>query len=163
MNDPIWTAWTRKRIGLREIKGPNHAPGILAAIKRVGARRLGITVKDDETAWCGTEMADAMVAAGIEPPSIAVRAKSWATWGIPVTPRLGAILVFGRDGGGHVGQYVGEDKTRFYVLGGNQSNMVNIMPIGKARLIACRWPEGIPADTRPVLMTLAMAASQNEA
>lgn len=162
MSDPIWTAYGRKQIGTREIKGPKHEPKIMAMVNRT-KRFLGITVKDDETPWCGTFMADCAIAAGFEPPPIAVRASSWGTWGQPTTPRLGAILVFSREGGGHVGQYVGEDKDRYYVLGGNQSNMVSIAPILKSRLTACRWPLGVPVTTRPQLMTLAMATSQNEA
>ena len=162
MSDPIWLAYARKQFGIREIKGPKHEPRIMAMIKRT-ARFLGITVRDDETPWCGTFAADCMLAAGISPPPIAVRASSWGTWGQPTTPRLGAILVFSRQGGGHVGFYVGEDKTRFYVLGGNQSNMVNIMPIEKSRLTATRWPAGIGISTKPQLMTMAMASSQNEA
>ena len=35
---------------------------------------------------------------------------------------LGDILTFKRNGGGHVGLYVGEDKDCYHVLGGNQGN-----------------------------------------
>ena len=162
MSDPIWLAYARKQFGTREIKGPRHEPKILAMIKRIG-KWAGVTIKDDETPWCGTFAADCVLAAGINPPPIAVRASSWATWGQPTTPRLGAILVFSRQGGGHVGFYVGEDGHRFYVLGGNQGNMVNIMPIERSRLTACRWPAGIGQSTTRQLMTMAMASSQNEA
>jgi uncharacterized protein (TIGR02594 family) len=163
MTTPFWIDYAQKQIGLREIKGARHEPRILAMIKRIG-RWAGVTIKDDETPWCGTFAADCMLAAGINPPPIAVRARPWGAWGTPVTPRVGAVLVFGREGGGgHVGFYVGEDATRFYVLGGNQGDAVKISPILKSRLLACRWPPGIGVTTQPKLMTLAMASSQNEA
>ena len=38
------------------------------------------------------------------------------------------------------------------VLGGNQSNSVNIMKLAKARCIAIRWPKGVPVTGAPVRM-----------
>ena len=71
----------------------------------------------------------------------ALRAKEWAMYGLYVDKeeaKLGDILVFIRDGGGHVGYYVGEDKLAYHVLGGNQGNMVSIVRILKDRCIAVR-------------------------
>jgi len=68
-------------------------------------------------------------------------AQNWKLLGRPVAPTYGAVLVFLRDGGGHVGFAVGEDATDYYVLGGNQSNAVTITRIDKNRMIASRWPE----------------------
>jgi hypothetical protein len=70
---------------------------------------------------------------------------------------------FGRSGGGHVGFVVGESASNLYILGGNQSNAVNIMPIAKTRLIATRWPASLPAgSTEPPRMS-GGAISANEA
>jgi hypothetical protein len=52
--------------------------------------------------------------------------------------------VFKRPGGGHVGFLGGESPDNYYVLGGNQKNMVNITPIEKSRAIAIRWPLNVP-------------------
>ncbi|RZL83684.1 MAG: hypothetical protein EOP66_03605 [Sphingomonas sp.] len=74
-------------------------------------------------------------------PMLAVRAKSWATWGVNLrAERLapGAVLVFERPGGGHVGFYVGEDATAYHVLGGNQGDRVTVARIEKERCIARR-------------------------
>jgi len=49
-------------------------------------------------------------------------------------PALGDVLVFVRNGGGHVGLYVGEDTSAFHLLGGNQSDRVCITRVAKARL-----------------------------
>ena len=52
----------------------------------------------------------------------------------------GAVLVFSRGSGGHVGFAMGHDDTHFYVLGGNQSDAVTIARIAKSRLLGARWP-----------------------
>ena len=163
--DPQWLAYARKQIGLREIKGPRHAPGIMAMIKRVGARRLGINVADDETAWCGTFVADAMVAAGIEPSKVAVNARGWSKWGIDVTTSkpLGCIVVFSRDGGGHVGFLTGfYPDGRLRILGGNQGDAVNEKAFPVARVIAYRWPAGVAVGGRAPLTVAAAVATTGE-
>ena len=66
---------------------------------------------------------------------------------------LGHILTFTRNGGGHVGIYVGEDTTCYHVLGGNQSNQVNVMRIEKSRLSQARrtaWKIAQPSNVRVV-------------
>lgn len=70
---------------------------------------------------------------------VPLQALSWAAWGAPSrTPSLGDVLVFVRAGGGHVGLYVGEDATHFHVLGGNQSDAVNIKRIERTRFVGAR-------------------------
>ena len=73
-----WLTWARQQIGTREVPGRKHNPKILAWATKAG-RALGIAVNDDETPWCGTFCAAAVIEAGLKPPAIAVRAKSWAT------------------------------------------------------------------------------------
>lgn len=143
MADPAWYTEAKKYIGLREIPGVKHNTTIIGWAKRLGAKVLGITVNDDETPWCGLFVAHCMTTAGMKTAPIAVRAKSWATWGRKLTaPRLGCVLVFTRDGGGHVGFYVGEDATAYHVLGGNQGNSVSVTRLAKDRLTdgGMRWP-----------------------
>ena len=162
--EPRWLGVARALIGLREIKGPQHNPTIMGWIRKLGSR-LGITVTDDETPWCGTFVAHVMSECGIELPKIPVRATSWLGWGRTlVGPRLGCVLVFTRSGGGHVGFYVGEDNTAYHVLGGNQSDSVSITRIAKSRLTGMRWPHGepLPPITR-VFLNSGGAISNNEA
>lgn len=148
-SEPPWLIEARKHVGTREIVGPRHSPVIMGWIREIGASILGVPVNDDETPWCGTFMALVMKRSGIQPPKIAVRASQWGRagkWGRELLgPRLGCVLVFTRNGGGHVGLYVGEDATHFHVLGGNQSNSVNVMRLAKTRLAegGMRWPAGI--------------------
>ena len=144
MDEPNWLAYARTLVGVREIPGAKHSATIMGWIKSLGAKRLGISVTNDETPWCGTFCAHVMDHVGIAPPPIAVRASAWSAWGRGLlNPRPGCILTFTRQGGGHVGLYVGEDDTHLHVLGGNQGNAVSVTRIAKDRLSAMRWPDGV--------------------
>ena len=116
----------------------------------------------DSIPWCGLFVAQCMTEAGIKPPPIAVRAKAWATWGDPCPPQRGAVLVFQRDGGGHVGFYSGETASAYRVLGGNQGDAVSEVLISKSRCIAVRWPKGLPQNGGRTFVA-AGAISTNEA
>lgn len=161
-----WYTEAQRLVGTREVKGPGNSPTIMGWIKGLGSKILGIAVNDDATPWCGTFVAHCMDTVGITPAKIAVRAKSWANWGDPLSASElapGAILVFERPGGGHVGFYVGEDRTCYHVLGGNQSDMVNVTRIEKSRCVARRWPAGEPIVGGPVKLAFNGEISRNEA
>lgn len=168
---PPWLTLARSFLGTREVVGSKHSPVIMGWIQELGAKVLGVQVNDDETPWCGTFMALVMKRSGLSSPAIAVRAASWGragAWGRElIAPRLGCVLVFTREGGGHVGLYVGEDATHFHVLGGNQSNSVCLTRIAKDRLAlgGMRWPKGpeLP-PAQPVWLSPSGApVSRNEA
>ena len=67
-------------------------------------------------------------------------ARNWLLFGQNAKPTPGAVLVFERGSGGHVGFAMGQDDTHFYVLGGNQSDAVTITCIAKSRVLGARWP-----------------------
>jgi uncharacterized protein (TIGR02594 family) len=160
MKDPLWLATARQSLGLREAPGPASNSTILGWAKRLGTKVLGIAYNADGVPWCGLFVAHCINSAGIQPPKIAVRAKAWATWGSRLRfERLapGAVLVFERQGGGHVGFYVGEDATHLNVLGGNQGDCVSIARLPKSRCIAARWPKGVPVISGPVRLSAAGA------
>jgi uncharacterized protein (TIGR02594 family) len=161
MTEPKWLAVARAQLGVREAAGPTSNPKILGWAKAVG-RALGIAYADDAVPWCGLFTGYCVTQAAYVPPPIAVRASAWAEWGESCEPMLGAILVFKRPGGGHVGFYVGEDATAYHVLGGNQSDAVSVARIAKDRCIAVRWPRGYP-KSKPVLMAASGKLSANEA
>jgi uncharacterized protein (TIGR02594 family) len=145
---PRWLKTAKKFDGLREVPGPRHNSTIIGWLESMRA-----WWRDDETPWCGVFVAYCMKESGLPTPKLWFRAKAWADYGSLLRPdRLapGAILVFDRAGGGHVGFYVGEDAGFYYVLGGNQANGVNTMKLGKSRLVASRWPKGEPVLGRPV-------------
>lgn len=160
MAEPAWLTEAKKHIGLKEVPGPRHNSAIVAWLMKLRSKWL-----DDETPWCGTFVAHCLQAANLPVIDNWFRAKEWASYGANlrsshVAP--GAILVFVREGGGHVGFYVGEDASYFYVLGGNQSNSVSVMKLAKARCIAIRWPKGVPVTGGPVRMAGGVV-STNEA
>ena len=159
---PTWLAIAEDQIGTAEIPGPKSNSKIMAWAAKVQSW-LGIDYTDDAVPWCGVFVAMCIQGAGYTPPKIAIRAKSWALFGEPLQDGiLGAILVFERPGGGHVGFYVSETSTAYQVLGGNQSDKVGYTWIAKARCVAIRWPHGAP-KTKPVRFAQAGELSQNEA
>jgi uncharacterized protein (TIGR02594 family) len=153
-----------KMIGVKEIVGAKHNPEILRWAKVVGLEK---TYTADEIPWCGLAMAYAAHMAGLEVPKIPLRALAWNNFGVQVSePMLGDILTFTRNGGGHVGIYVGEDKDCYHVLGGNQSNAMNVTRILKSRLSQARrtnWKIAQPANVRKVFLDAKGAISTNEA
>ncbi|KQV66653.1 TIGR02594 family protein [Caulobacter sp. Root343] len=164
MAEAPWLAVARALIGTRETPGPANNPKIMDWANKLGGKKLGVAYAGDAVPWCGLFAAHCVNAVGLALPPIAVRASAWSSWGLRVTPCVGAILVFTREGGGHVGFYVGEDETHFLVLGGNQGDQVSIVKIAKDRLSACRWPGGVPLTGKPFRVTASGAAiSGNEA
>lgn len=139
MTEPLWLKIARTDVGLREFPGSETAPRIAKWLASLGA-----WWRDDETPWCGTACASWMRSAGADIPQHWYRAKAWATWGQRLDrPAHGCIVVFERQGGGHVGLVVGEDAIgRLLVLGGNQGDSVSVRAFPRDRAIAYRWPLG---------------------
>jgi uncharacterized protein (TIGR02594 family) len=151
-----WLTEAYRLIGTREVPGAANNPVIMSWGNRLGARILGIAYTADSVPWCGLFAAHCVAQAGHKPPPIAIRAKAWASFGfaLPLTttrPPLGAIAVFTRKGGGHVGFVVAvHSDGDLDILGGNQADAVNVRRFPRARLIALRWPTGAPmADPAP--------------
>lgn len=158
MSEPIWIAEARKHIGVREIPGEQHEPMILRwwkAIKRGG-------IKTDEVPWCAAFVGGCLEAVGIA-SSRYESAKSYMNWGIPVKyPCHGCIVVFSREGGGHVGFVVGVDeRQRLMVLGGNQKNMVSIAPFERIRVVGYRWPETVKYEPKGLAVIASSAQSSD--
>lgn len=152
-------------VGLSEIPGASSNPVILRWARDIGAPK---DYRNDDTPWCAVAMNRWAQACGYPLSGSGydlVRAKSFATWGQPCTPTLGAVLVFERPEGHHVGLYAGEGPTAFYVLGGNQGNAVSYTWIARSRLIACRWPSSVapPSSPQTVLVAGTGPLSGNEA
>lgn len=154
----------RQWLGLKEAPGAASNPTIMGWAKRLGVKVLGMVYGNDATPWCGLFVAAMIAEAGFSPPPIAVRAKSWAAWGEASEPCEGAVLVFERPGGGHVGFYAGERADAYRVLGGNQGDAVSLAWIAKARCVAVRWPAAVrPKGDRIVLADAGGVLSANEA
>lgn len=152
-----------KLLGTLETPGPGNNPTILSWAKELG---LNKTYSDDSIPWCGLFAAVVVKRAGKEPVEDPLWARNWAKFGDPAgTASLGDILVFVRDGGGHVGFYIAEDPTAYHVLAGNQHDSVNITRIAKTRCVAVRRPHYNvkPASVKPYIVAATGALSENEA
>lgn len=139
--------------GVEEKVGTANNPVIMGWAKEVG---LGNTYKADSIPWCGLFMAVVMKRASREPVKDPLWAMNWTNFGVPINkPMLGDVLIFTRNGGGHVGIYIGEDRAAYHVLGGNQGNAVNVKRIAKERLTAVRRPAYNlqPANIRRIELT----------
>lgn len=159
MNQP-WITEARRHIGLREVKGAQHAPEILQFWRDI--KRGGI--KNDETPWCAAFVGACLERAGIRSTRFE-SANSYLTWGVKLAqPVVGCVAVFTRDGGGHVGFVVGQDKDgNLQVLGGNQRNdTVCVATFGRARVTGYRWPAGVPVPNEPLPVMAAAAFSKKE-
>jgi len=126
--------------GLLEAKGANDNISILKWANEVGVAGW---YPHDSVAWCGLFKAINAKRAGWlpKPKYDLLSALSWLAWGNTIAKDkacLGDTLVFSREGGGHVGYYIGEDANNFCVYGGNQSDSVSFTWIAKSRLMGVR-------------------------
>lgn len=134
---PEWLDIASNDIGNAESLGPNDSP----FLRKVLGKLNGIWLKGQP--WCGSAMAYWMEQCEIQYPKSFYRARSWATWGTACGPVLGAVVVFERGGGGHVGIVTGKDGNGLLrVLGGNQDDAVRESWFEPAKVIAYRWPPG---------------------
>ncbi len=162
--EPAWLTVARGQIGVHEIAGEKSHPAIMGWARAIGGWVKQYFVNDD-IPWCGLFVGWALASRGLRTPGNLLGARAYEHWGKELDRgALGAILVFSRKGGGHVGFYVGEDRTAYHVLGGNQSDQVCVKRIAKARCTAIRWPDGaLSRPGEPVMLTEDGALSVNEA
>ena len=156
-----------KLVGTKEIVGVKNSETIMDWAKELGIEKI---YTNDEIAWCGLFMAIVCKKSGLEMPFSAkdsLWALNWNKFGTAQkTAMLGDILTFKRNGGGHVGIYVGEDATCYHVLGGNQSNMVCITRIEKSRCAGIRrtpWKIAQPDSVKAIVVNSNGFISKNEA
>jgi len=143
MSEPLWLARARAHIGLHEGVGDANNKTIMGWAKRFGGW-IASFYKADSIPWCGLFVGAMLMEAGIKPPANLLGARQYERWGQPLKYGApGAIVTFARAGGGHVGFYVAEDPDAYHILGGNQSDAVNIKRIAKSRATSIRWPVGI--------------------
>jgi len=139
---PDWVAIAMRDVGITEIKGAAHSERILKMHSYTSYQ-----AHDDETAWCAAAVCAWLEESGIKSPKSA-RALDFLKWGTATNPpSLGCILVLkrtinvaGAPLAGHVGLYVGEESGFYWVLGGNQRDMVTYSRFPKDLLISARVP-----------------------
>lgn len=138
-----WITEAKSALGRHEARDRSW---LMDWLKRDG-RSLGDPSKNP---WCGDFVETCIRVALPDEPLLGALgtnpywARNWLLFGQEVKPTLGAVLVFSRGSGGHVGFAMGQDDTHFHVLGGNQSDAVTIARIAKSRLLGARWPVTVP-------------------
>lgn len=152
-----WLAAMRALTGTREAPGSKDNPFIVEMAHEIVRRYPDLKgnvgwYNHDSIPWCGLQMGYVMAINGIKPCDAPLSALAWASWGQALkAPTPGAVLVYSRDGGGHVTLYESEDSAYYYCRGGNQSDMVNVTKIAKSRPVkAIRWPSGVQCQ-RPAV------------
>ena len=120
-------------------KGDN--PKVVAYFKDSG--NPGVT--NDETAWCAAFVGAMLRRAGVKSTG-ALNARSYLDWGTPVdrkNAQPGDVVIFKRGSSswqGHVAFFVKDRGALIDVLGGNQSNAVNVKGYQSAALLGIRRP-----------------------
>jgi uncharacterized protein (TIGR02594 family) len=153
---PPWLDWARREVGVQEIVGKRHNPRV---VEYWSLGRVGLRVSDDETPWCAAFVAAALEQVGQRSTRMA-NARSYldrARMTHLPGARLGSIAVLSSSRGpaaGHVGFVEAIDGNRVWLLGGNQSNAVNVAPFNGALVLAyvqpATWMFELPtAPNRP--------------
>lgn len=160
-----WYEEAMRLVGTREISGSKSNKVILE-----WADGLDIDYKDDDIPWCGLFVGHCVGSMLPDEalPSNVLGARQWSDFGEACDPQLGAVIVFWRvkksGWKGHVGLYHSEDADTFHILGGNQSNSVNIARISKDRLLEARWPAtALDPEGEVVIAAVDGDVSENEA
>lgn len=157
-------------LGTQETIGKGSNKTILSWRDKLNQNGVKIEgYSDDSIPWCGlfiAFLAFMRSQIAVEVVDSPLWARDWANYGAKSPEAsLGDILVFVRNGGGHVGIYIGEDSTTYHVLGGNQSDNVTITRIQKSRCIAVRRPKynSKPDSVKPYKLKATGNISTNEA
>lgn len=138
---PPWMAEMHRKMGLHEVRD-NSA---LSAWLRQFGRFLG---NPRDLPWCG-DAVESCVAKVLpeEPlPSNPFFAQAWGKFGVDAKgPVVGSIgVIRWTPSSGHVGIVAGVDGSRVNLLGGNQSNSINVSSFPRNKFIAFRWPATFP-------------------
>lgn len=131
--------------GIKEVPGTASSPTISAWItKWAKLAKVKVSTNDDQTAWCSIFVNEIADACGCETTS-KINARSWLDVGkeIPLEEaRLGDVVILWRGSPtgwqGHVGFFIRKGPGVIWLLGGNQSNAVNIMSFTDKQFLGVR-------------------------
>lgn len=155
-DEPCWLRRARMEIGVTEIPGSRHNARILTYWELTK-----LYFKTDEIAWCAGFVGAMIELCGLRSTrSGMARSYSQSSFFRKIDkPVKGCIVVFWRGSRsgtlGHVGFYTGRDQYgNIMVLGGNQSDAVNIKPFDTDRVLGYYWPVGVPLPGEQAIETV---------
>jgi uncharacterized protein (TIGR02594 family) len=154
MTTPAWLLQMRAITGTTETAGSASNPKIMAMVETIAQAYPEMApycalYTDDSVPWCGLAIAYCMTQAGIRPvfgPTDTDKFLWAQAWDDPSfatkisSPRLGCVVVMGRDGGGHVSLYESTSGSNYICRGGNQSDTVNTSSYPISNVISLVWP-----------------------
>jgi len=137
---PAWLKTAYKELGVKEIPGPEENPRIVEYFKSIGAKDY----RDDLDDWASAFVEWSLNQSQIHGPKDD-DPFAWLVWGKSLeTPIVGCIVVLSFSGLHHVGFYFSGDGDFIRVLGGNESDAVNIFRYPKTAVFGYRWPPDVP-------------------
>lgn len=156
---PPWMAEMHRKMGLHERRNT----GVLSKWLKIG-KYLG---NPKDLPWCGDAVESCLVKTlpGEKVPDNPFWAQAWKDFGVdaggPIVGSIGVIRWSSR--AGHVGLVAGYDqkRKRVHLLGGNQSNEINITSFPRSKFIAFRWPKGHPMKRYPALKAQSVASGSH--
>jgi len=127
-----------KEYATKEVAGQGNNPRILEYF----IKSKNEWADKDSISWCAGFMGYCLETAGLRSTQ-SLTARSYETWGKATnTPNVGDIAVFWRGSRtgwqGHVAFFIREQGDKVWVLGGNQTDAVNISSYPKSRLLSYR-------------------------
>lgn len=143
-----WVKIAEGEIGQREVSGNLDNQRIVEYHSVTTLK-----AKADAVPWCSSFVNWVLNKSGY-PITRSAAAKSWATYGQETKPVPGCIVVMKRTGGNHVGFYVSSNDKVVRVLGGNQSNAVNIKSFAKENVYAYRLPKNLSESDKEIFNNL---------
>lgn len=144
---PPWMAEMHRRMGLHEVRD-NAA---LSRWLRIG-KYLG---NPKNLPWCGDAVETCIVKTLPDEavPNNPFWAQAWRNFGLDTNGvKVGAIgVIRWSSRAGHVGIVADWTRNKVTLLGGNQSNRINLASFPRHKFIAFRWPRTFPFETYPPL------------
>ncbi|MEO1695549.1 MAG: TIGR02594 family protein, partial [Pseudomonadota bacterium] len=135
-----WMAHAWAHFGAHEARGARSNPVITAMYRDSGHPH----VSDDAVPWCAAFVGAVLGRAGYAGTG-SLRARSYLDWGVATDALVpGAVAVLSRGSNpalGHVGFLVGATADALFLLGGNQSDQVNVTRFARSRLLGLRLPQ----------------------
>ena len=130
---PCLLKTAEKYIGIHEKPGPGSNPFVAKCLAACGYQG-----EDDSVIpWCACFISELVKECGYSLPELPAAAISWRHWGVGIEdPEIGCLAVFPH----HIGIVADFDDDGIDLLGGNQSDAVNIKRFGYDNVVAFRNP-----------------------
>lgn len=138
---PKWLIWAAGELGQKEIFGDRENPRIV-----LYHTYTSLKADSDEVPWCASFVNAALAAGADINGTNSASAASFKTYGRDASPiELGAILLKKTNTGSmrHVFFNCGFFRDIVFGLGGNQSNMVNVLEYPVGSITEHRYPKSI--------------------